>query len=334
MNKFVHLHVHTHYSLRDSIIKIPEYCKAVYDMKMSACAITDHGNLHGAIQFYEECLKTGIKPILGVEAYVTADPDNSEERTKDNYHLVLLAQNEDGWKRLIRLQTEASLENMYHNPRINIKKLFEDNTGLIALSACLGGVVAKGQKVKNDEVILPGPVYDEKFKTFRDEEGLAARRALAFKRAFGDRFYMEIQERHFWEQDAFNEWAIDFARQNGIPLVLTTDAHFLTRQDFTTHALVMANRSKKSLEEYQSGKTYYDPIACIRSEDEMIEYAKKMNAMEAVENTVKIADMCNVELQLKQYQYPTYDYKKHRDYEQFMKYKEKVREKYSYLEED
>ncbi len=173
---FVHLHCHTEYSLLDGAIRLPDMVKRATSYGMPAAAITDHGNLHGALRFYEACKKGGIKPILGCEVYVTHDhEDRTSDRARQRYHLVLLAQNLTGWHNLVKLVTRSYTHGFYYNPRVDKALLRDHSEGLIALSACLAGEVPRA-------LIDSGPSFDE-----------AIRVAGEYSAIFPGRFYLELQ---------------------------------------------------------------------------------------------------------------------------------------------
>lgn len=326
---FCHLHVHSEYSILDGIIKIKDLVKKLKDSGMSSCALTDHGNLHGAIEFYRQCKEAEIRPLLGLEAHITWDEDglDKSEMFKDNQHLVLLAMNDTGWKNLIWLISNANINNFYYKPRIWWEHLKTRNEGLIATSACLGGVVAKPHQLnKKDEIVRQGSEYREEDQTFLDPFGKCREKAVGLKEMFGDRFYLEIQEnKSMWEQTAFNNWAILLSEQEGIPLVLTTDAHYLNAQDYKVQALIDAQKRKKTMEEYEEdilarvGTGYY-----IKTPDEMWEIAEKMDVPDAFHNTIKIAEQCNVEIELGKYKSPEFDITSTSDYQDFLKWKNEV----------
>lgn len=286
---------------------------------MSSVAITDHGYMHGVIEFYKTCKKEDIRPCIGVEAYLTNDEDGIEDnkfKTRDNYHCILLAKNNDGLSTLYSLVNNAALFNFYYKPRVSINNLKNvDLSGLIATSACLGGMISKQG------------TFDEGNKSFIDTNGDAVRMLGLLKDLFGGDFYAEIQDNpEFWEQAAYNEWLVPIAKQEGIPLVITSDAHFLTKEDKDLHNIVMAQQMKKTVEEYscdEDGMAYGEGHY-IRSSDEMLEAALKYKAEEAFYNTTEIAKKCNVEITLGKYQIPFFDITQEEDYEEFCAYKATV----------
>jgi DNA polymerase-3 subunit alpha len=287
-------------------------------LKQEACAITDHGVMYGVIEFYKAAKKHGIKPILGVEAYITEDPDNAEEKTRDNRHIVLLAMNNQGLSDLYWMLSNANMNNFHYKPRINIDILAERSENLIVTSACLGGVIAKRRREKDGKIIIPGAVYDEDAREFRDPDGIAEMWLLRLQRIFEDRFYVEVQDNGAWEQEAYNRWAIDRASQHNVETVLTADAHYLTSDDSRTHELIMAQQMKKTLQEYREDNSMkYGPYYYIRDSYDMYRAASKIGAHGAAYNTIEIADRCNVEIELGEYESPQFDITQQDDYEDF-----------------
>jgi len=315
---FVHLHVHDHFSLLDGAMKIPDLVSRVKTLGMPAVAETNHGNLYGSIEFYKECRKQGVKPILGCEVYVTDNPDNTpqEQKVKDNRHMVLLCMNQTGWRNLIWMINQANLYNFYYKPRIWWGHLLTHNEGLIATSACLAGVVARRLDTEKG---IRGFLYDKETKTAQDTQGEGKRRVLELKHIFGDRFYLEIQPHDMWEVREFNKWDISTARENDISLVLTTDAHYLTAEDAPTHSFLMAQQLKMTFTDYKSsGVLSYNGKFYIREQEEMFREAVKLGVEQAFWNTIEIAERCNLEIPIRKYQIPFYDITKAEDYDEFL----------------
>src|SRR5262245_52910783 len=215
---FVHLHCHTHYSLLDGANRIPELVAQTKSLGMNACAITDHGNLYGAIEFYRECKEAGLNPIIGYEAYVAPGSrhDKKAIRAGDAYsHLTLLAKSTTGFKNLIKLSSIAFLEGFYYNPRIDREVLEAHAEGLVCLSGCLAG--------EFNQYIL------------KDQRREAENLAKWFHRIFGDDFYIEIQNNGIELQDLCTPVAAEIAAKLGVPLVATADAHYLCQDDGEAH---------------------------------------------------------------------------------------------------
>lgn len=217
---FVHLHNHTQYSLLDGLSKVPALLNYVQEKGMPAVAMTDHGTLSGTIEFYEEALKHEVKPIIGMETYVAARKHTDKDPAKDkpNYHLILLAMNNTGYRNLMRLSTTANLDGMYYRPRIDHELLEKFNEGLIVLSGCIGGEVGdnlrQGQYAKAKEI------------------------AKWYKKVFGDRYYIELQDHghsdhpsNWHEQTTVNEHLMKLADELDLPCVVTCDAHYLKHED-------------------------------------------------------------------------------------------------------
>jgi DNA polymerase-3 subunit alpha len=308
---FAHLHVHSQYSILDGINRIDKLCARAKELGMTSLALTDHGNEHGVIEFYKEAKKVGIKPIIGCEAYLTDDPDNTEEKNRDNHHIVLLASNEEGLRNLFWLISNAYLNNFYYKPRIWRQHLEQRNAGLYATSACLGGMPSHLGE------------YDIASQTFNDPTGNARDACIWFNKVFDGRWFLEIQDNPEWQQQAFNKWAVPLARSMGFRLVITADAHYLTKEDAKTHELMMAMQLKTTLEEYQQGNDMkYSSGFYIRTPEEMLEAAKKYDAEDAFWNTLEIAKACNTPIELGKYKMPQFNIAEAPDYEEFLTYKQ------------
>jgi DNA polymerase-3 subunit alpha len=278
MSKFVHLHTHSHYSLLDGLAKIDEMVARAKELGMDALALTDHGNLYGSIEYYKAARKAGIKPILGVEAYLAPRSrfDRSSIDSERYYHVTLLAKNNDGWKNLIELVTKANMEGFYYKPRIDKELLQLHHEGLIILSGCLGGEIS--------QMLLKGRTED-------------ARNVVRFyKELVGDDFYMEI-----WHQPGIADAAkaipllIQLAREEGVPLVATQDIHYLRKEDSFYHEILLAVQTGNKVTD-DDRMTLRAGDFSMRSPEQMEELFK--DHPEAIENTVAIAEKCNVEIQL------------------------------------
>jgi len=282
---YVHLHNHTQYSLLDGLTKVPALIEYVAESGMQAVAMTDHGTLSGTVEFYKEAKAKGIKPIIGMEAYVAARSHTDKEPQKDKvyYHLIILAMNYTGYQNLMQLSTIANLQGFYYKPRIDHDLLEKYNEGLIILSGCIGGEVGdairQGQYKKAQEV------------------------ASWYKKIFGDRYYLEIQDHGHndhqskWdEQVVVNEGIIKLSKEHDIPLVVTCDAHYLQHDDQEAHEILLcvqtgsflSDENRMSLKNFELHVT--DP-------NEIISRWGK-DYPEAITNTRAIADRCNVELDL------------------------------------
>lgn len=285
--EFVHLHVHTQYSLLDGAIKVKDLIKRAGEMKMPSVAVTDHGAMFGTVDFYENALKAGIKPIVGCEVYVAPGSRFEKAAGTDgerSHHLVLLVKNAKGYRNLCHLVSKSYIEGFYYKPRVDRELLREYNGGLIALSACLKGEI-------------PSALLSGKQKQAREA-------AEFYKEVFGDRFYMEIMRNSIKEQNTVNPLLIDLARELDVPLVATNDCHYLNRQDSEIHEILLC---------IQTGKTIDDPSRMRFTTDEF--YFKsplEMKALfadlpEALKNTLAVADRCNLELELNKFHFPIFE---------------------------
>ncbi len=284
-SKFVHLHTHSHYSLLDGLAKIDDLIAQALKNKMPALALTDHGNMYGAIEFYKKCEKAGIKPILGVEAYVALDSMRDKRPNIDSkrYHLVLLAKNETGYKNLIELVSASNLEGYYYKPRIDKEILRKHSEGLIGLSACLGGELAR--KVSNN-----------------DFEG-AEKAAKEYEEIFGKgNFFIEIMYHPNIENfQKVQEGLVAVAKKTGIPLVATQDVHYAKPEDSEAQDVLVAIQRNQSLAD-TNRSAYINEDFSFRSGEEMEKLFK--DYPEAITNTAKVAEMCNIKLELGKWVFP------------------------------
>lgn len=285
-NDFVHLHVHTEYSLLDGAAKISNLIMCAKELNMKSIAITDHGVMYGTINFYREAVKNNIKPILGCETYLASGSRFDKSVSRDNfyYHLILLAENNTGWHNLIKLISYASLEGFYYRPRIDLELLEKYHEGLIALSACLAGPVAKN--------ILNGSY----------EKGLefAARLNNIFGR---DNFFLEIQEHGLPEQKLVNQQIIKIANETKIPLVCTNDVHYIYKEDYEAHDILLCIQTGKKIDD-ENRMRYGTNQLYLKSQQEMSELFSYVP--QAIENTQKIAQRCNVDIEFNKYKLPKY----------------------------
>jgi len=286
--KFTHLHVHSHYSLLDGLSKIDELLDCVKKLGMDSVALTDHGALYGAVEFYKKAKEKGVKPIIGAEMYLALERMNQERPNIDDkrYHLVLLVKNQEGYKNLIKLITKAQLEGFYYKPRIDEELLAKHSKGLIALSACLQGKIPK---------LILAKKIEEAVKT-----------AQKYQEIFGkENFYLELQNHpKIKEQKLVNENLIYIARKFGIPLVATNDCHYLKSEDAEAQDILML---------INTGADPNDPERMtLKADDFSLKSAEKMaedfkETPEAIENTQKIAEQCKFEFELGKISLPKFE---------------------------
>lgn len=302
---------HTEYSILDGAIRCKDLAQHVHDIGQTAVAITDHGNMHGVIEFYKACKNMGVKPILGIEAYCTDDPDGAIEKTRDNYHMVFLAKNFQGYQDLLWLISNANEHNFYYKPRISFKNLENRGRHLIASTACLGGPIAKA---------LTGTEENGSQGTYNTRSG--QKRLSYLREIFGTNLYLEIQDNGLPQQDPYNKWLVTEAHKQKIPLIITTDAHFLTKEDFILHQLMMAMQYRKTLQDYLNESDHaYTQANHIADTNTMILSARKYRAEDAIENTMYIAEQCNVDIELGILHPPVFDITNTSDYSQFLTWK-------------
>jgi len=281
---FVHLHVHTQYSMLDGAIRLSDLIDKSREYGMDAVAITDHGAMHGTLEFYAKAKKAGIKPLVGCEFYIAQKSHLIHDKTAGhNFHIVLLAMNRTGYQNLMKLASIAQTEGFYYKPRIDQELLFEHQEGLIALTACLHGEI-------------PWRI------THNDMDG-AREKALELQQVFGDRLYFEIQENGIDEQKAANKGLMELADELGVKLVATNDCHYLNQDESYAHEVLLC---------IQTGKTITDPKRFRFSTDEL--YFKSPEEMarqfsycpEALSNTLEVADRCDLDLTFGEHHFPIF----------------------------
>ena len=283
MENFVHLHVHTEYSLLDGAARIGKVVKVAKEMGMPALAITDHGNMYGAVAFFDECEKEGIKAIFGCEFYLCDDMNEKQGKVKLN-HLVLLAKNEVGYHNLCKLNSLAFDKGFYYKPRIDLKTLEQYSDGLVCLSACLAGNIP--QAILRRE-------YDE-----------AERLVQWYKRVFKDDFYLELQNHYLEEQIEVNIKLKEYAKKYNIKTVATNDVHYIYREDSVTQDVLMCVQMGKTIDDPDRMKFPNDEFY-FKSYEEMAQVFP--NDLDALETTLEIADKCNFKLVYGHYMYPKYE---------------------------
>ena len=285
---FVHLHVHTEYSLLDGSNKIKEYVARVKELGMNSAAITDHGVMYGVIDFYRAARAQGIKPILGCEVYVAPNSRFDREVTGGDdryYHLVLLAENNEGYANLMKIVSKGFVEGYYYRPRVDKEVLRQYHGGIIALSACLAGEVQR--------YIVKG-LYDEAKKT-----------ALEYRDIFGeDNYFLELQDHGLPDQALVNQQLLKMSEETGIELVATNDVHYTYAEDAVPHDILLCIQTGKKLSDenrmrYEGGQYY------VKSPEEMEKLFPY--ALQALDNTQRIADRCSVEIEFGVTKLPKYD---------------------------
>ena len=286
MGNFVHLHIHSEYSLLDGANRIKDLPVRAKELGMDAMALTDHGVMYGVIDFYKACKKEGIKPIIGCEVYVAPRSRFDKEPGVDNKynHLILLAKNNKGYKNLSKLVSLGFIEGYYYKPRIDLEILEKYSEGLICLSACMAGSVP--------QALMNG----------KQEE--AEKIANWYHKVFGEDYYIEIQNNGYKEQVLANQKLIKLARKLNIPLAATNDAHYLKKEDKYNHEVLLCIQTGKRMSDtdrmsFAEGELY------VKSPEEMIDYFKAFP--DAIENTVKISEKCNVEFEFGHTILPNYE---------------------------
>lgn len=284
---FVHLHVHSEYSLLDGSCRIKELINRTKELGMNSIAITDHGVMYGAIDFYKEAVSYGVKPIIGCEIYVSPRSLYDKEYGIDNlnYHLILLCKNMTGYENLMKIVSKASIDGFYYKPRVDHQYLKEHSEGLIALSSCLGGEI---------------PSY-----LLSDEYEKAKETAIFYNSIFGTgNFYLELQYHGLSQQEKVNAELIKLSKELNIPLVATNDVHYLNKEDHLAHEVLLCIQTGKNMDDADRMSFPTDQFY-LKSPYEM--YDMFSYCKEALENTVKIADMCNLEFEFNKTKLPKYE---------------------------
>lgn len=283
---FVHLHVHTEYSLLDGACRIDGMMDRVEELGQNAIAITDHGVMYGCIDFYKAAKAAGVKPIIGCEVYVARRrmSDRIHGIDNDPYHLVLLCKNRTGYENLCYLVSEAFIHGFYGKPRVDLDLLEKHHEGLIALSACLAGAI-------------PQYLMDEEYEAAKNY-------ALKMANIFGeDNFYLELQDHGIEEQRPVNQGIMRLARETGLPLVVSNDAHYLRKEDAKMQDVLLCIQTGKTVDDENRMKFQTDEFY-LKSEEELRQLFP--NCEEAFENTVKIAERCNLEFTFHEYHLPSF----------------------------
>lgn len=289
MPEFTHLHNHSEYSLLDGLQKTKTMVQYAADLGMKSLAITDHGNMYGTIKFYQACKAVGIKPIIGCEIYIVKGSlHNKEAENKDYNHLILLAENETGYKNLMKIVTVANLEGYYYKPRTDLELLEKYHEGLICLSACVNGFVSE--------------------PLMHDNDALGEERAIKLSNIFGpDHFYLEIQKHiNVPPQEGVNTKLIALSKKLGLPLVATNDNHYTREEDAQAQEVLLCIQTQSTLLEKNRKLSMIDsPDFYIKSAEEMEKLF--VDLPEAIENANKIAERCNVEITLGKWHMPVFE---------------------------
>jgi DNA polymerase-3 subunit alpha len=298
-NDFVHLHVHTEYSILDGLTKIPELIKRVKKFDQEAVAITDHGNMHGHIVFYNACKEAGIKPIIGAELYLAKNSrfDKQIRMGSDQFHLTLLAKNFTGYQNLMKLISLANFEGFSYKARIDHELLEEYNEGLILLSGCMSSLTSRLLLEDKDQEAI------ELFKKYQ--------------KIFKDRFYLEIQRHpHVPESFDLTKKLINIARQLKLPLVATNDSHYLNKDDAVAQDALLCVQTRKLISDTKRMKMIDQPDFYFKSSEEMIEAFSDIP--EAISNTKKIADECDLTIPTGNLIFPTFELPKGETYASYL----------------
>ena len=296
---FVHLHCHTHFSLLDGANRIPELCEHVKKLGMNAVAVTDHGNLYGAIELLREADAAGIRPIVGYEAYVAPgkrqEKDNKGSGGEYSYHLTMLAHNNQGFKNLIKLSSMAFLEGFYYKPRIDKDILAAHSEGITVLSGCMSSEFSS--------------------MLLSDREKEAKKLAEWFAKTFPGRFFVEIQNNGIEAQAQLNERAIALADKMGLPLVATCDAHYLKEGDDVSHDVLLCINTGR-LKSDENRMRYGSNQFFIRTAEEMYKLFPKHE--EAVKRSQEIADSCEIKFDFKKRHFPVFHMPKGKTAEEYL----------------
>ncbi len=282
---FTHLHLHSQYSLLDGAIRLHDLIPAVKEKGMDSVAVTDHGNMYGAVDFYNTAKKHDIKPIFGCEAYITGDKPCSDRSSRESYHLILLAKDNEGYKNLTYLVSMGFLEGFYYKPRIDKELLRKHSKGIYGLSACLGGVINK--------------------TWMREGEEKASAVAKEYKDIFEPgHFFLEVQDNGYEEQVKANQFLMNLSELYDIPLCATADSHYLTPDESAAHEVLMCIQQNSSLQQYRQRMKHSDQLYVKTPEEMWNSFGSTIP--QAVENTTRISQSCNVELNLSDTYLPNY----------------------------
>jgi DNA polymerase-3 subunit alpha len=284
---FVHLHVHTQYSLLDGAIRLDNLLQRAAEFGMHSVATTDHGTMFGAVEFYEKATKAGIKPIIGIEIYVAPRTrfDKTPLDNKDLSHLILLAENQEGYRNLCKLASAAQLEGFYYKPRIDKQILREHSKGLIGMTACLHGEVPR--RIQDGTMELADAAAQEYLEIFGENN-----------------FFLEVQNNGIDVQDRVNAALLDMSQRLSIPLVASNDCHYLDREDVRAHDVLLCIQTGKTIHDANRLKFRTDQLY-FKSKEEMHGFFSSYP--DAISNTVDIARRCNLEFDFETYHFPKFD---------------------------
>lgn len=297
MPYFVHLHVHSEYSLLDGACRIKRLVSRVKELGMNSVAVTDHGNVFAAVEFYNECKAQGIKPVIGCEVYVAPRTRfDRQGRLDQPYHLILLCKNEQGYKNLCHLVSRAYVEGFYNKPRVDFELLSIYHEGLCCLSACLAGEVSR--RLSNND-------YDGAKET-----------VLRYKELFGEDYYIEIQNHKFSDETNILPYQYKLSEETGVKLVATNDSHYINKADSAAQKVLMCISTNTTTDD-PDGLTFPTNEFYIKTYDEMLELFP--NHPEALANTVEIADKCNLEFEFGVTKLPAFSIEGVSDNEAFLR---------------
>src|ERR1022692_2936720 len=282
---FVHLHCHTDYSLLDGACDIDQLMKLVVEQKMPAVAMTDHGNLFGAVKFYNAAKAAGVHPVIGCEMYVSQQGHKTRSDSDRYNHLVLLCENQEGYRNLIRLVSTAYLDGFYYKPRVDLDLLASHSKGLIAMSACLRGHI-------------PETILSDKYEEAR-------RQAHTYADIFGkNNFFLEVQDHHLEQDKRLTPQLNRLSHDTGLPLVATNDSHYLRKEDARAHDILMCIQTGKGMND-PNRMHWNTPDFYLKSRDEMMELFSELE--DALDRTWEIAQRCNVKLEKVKEPFPKFD---------------------------
>lgn len=287
---FVHLHCHSEYSTLDGFSRVKGLAKRARELEMPAIALTDHGVMHGAIEFFDACTAVDVKPIIGIESYLTkwgrSRYDKDKEIDRQPYHLLLLAQNDIGYKNLMRMATISQLEGFYYKPRVDHATLKEYAEGVICTSGCLAAEAPR--------LIEQGQIDEAK------------KQLLWYREVFGDRFYLELQEHDISELNTVNKLLIEWSKELSLPLIATNDVHYIKQEDHVAHDLMLCIQTTSLVTDAKRMRMNNDSYY-LRTPEEMRAIFEPMGGSEVLSNTVRIADQCNVSLKTKTFHLPIFE---------------------------